>query len=588
MKRPTARWSGVVCLLICALLGGCAAQPDGARPAPTDAPRQTVPKAALPDIDDLPLVDDASLYENDPTQVVCFYVTVRKGNAADQTDHTFAEVNAYQNLQGMTGVQKIKAEAIFQVGDETGPLPGEVGYGAVAPNATINVRGRTSTGYPQKSYRISLLDNAGLWRGQRAIALNKHPSDPTRLRNALYFKLLQDVPGMTSLRTQFVHLYVKDESEGASAHEFVDYGLYTQVELPNGRYLRNHGLSRDGNLYKANMCELYRYPDQLRLATDPRYDLDAFSEVLEPKTGNDHAKLIEMLEAVNDYGRPIEEVVEKYYDLENLTSYLAFNMLMANPDSNAQNYLLYSPVNSDTWYYLCWDGDGALAYYENDLKNEAFREGSWTQGISDYWGVVLFNRMLRVDEYRQAVADKVEMLREVVNAPRIAELIAEYRQVVDQYTTRMPDAVHMRIATKELELIYQNMPGDTDRAYQYFLESLEKPMPFFLGDVRRQGEALALAWGAAYDFAGEFIYYDVQVATDWTFAPDTIVFESADQLSTQAQMPLPAPGVYYWRAVAENERGKAQIAFDQVITDAGSHEGMRAFEYTADGRVINR
>ncbi len=577
-----------LCLALCALLCGCSQTTEVAPAADHGPASGTVVKADTPAIDDLPLADDPSLYSAyDPLDVVCFYVTVVKGAAADGTDHTFQEVNAYLNLQGMANVEKIKAEAIVQIGDESGPLPGEVGYGATEPNATINVRGRTSTGSPQKSYRLSLYDGAGLWRGQRAIALNKHPSDPTRLRNMLYFRLLQDVPGMVSLRTQFVRLYVRDDTDDDPSPEFVDYGLFTQVELPNNRFLRNHGLSRDGGLYKANMCELYRYPDAIRLATDPQYDLARFSEVLEPKVSQNHEKLIEMLEAVNDYSLPIEAVVEKYFNLDNLTSYIAFNILTGNVDSNAQNYYLYNPVNSDTWYYLCWDGDGSLSFTEDTLRDGEWAEGLWTRGVSDYWNVALFNRMFREETYRQALLNKMEQLRAIITPERIAGLVKQYRTVVDAYTARLPDAVHMRVESKLLEQIYESLPGDVELSYQYFLESLEKPMPFFLNDAGLEGAALALSWGDAYDFDGEFVRYTVQVARDWSFEPDTIVYESSAQLAAEALLPLPDPGVYYWRVTAQNESGYTQSAFDQVETGTGVHTGMRRFTVAADGTVTN-
>lgn len=585
MKRN--HWAVLPILIGLLLMAGCSSEPEIREAAPASA-APAVAKVATADVGDLSLKDDASLYSAyDPTNVVCFYITVRKGNAADGTDHTFQEVNTYKHLQGMTGVEQIKAEAIFQVGDENGPLPGEVGYGAVGANAIINVRGRTSTDYPQKSYHISLLDSAGLWRGQRDIALNKHPGDPTRLRNMLFFELLQDVPGMTSLRTQFVRVYVKDETSASAPEGFEDYGLFTQIELPNGRYLRNHGLSRDGNLYKANISEMYRYPDQLRLVDDPAYDAEAFSEVLEPKTGNDHGKLLAMLDAVNDFSLPIEEVVGRYFDLDNLTSYLAFNILMANPDSNAQNYLLYSPVNSEKWYYLCWDGDGSLSYYEDALLQNAWREGEWTRGVSDYWGVVLFNRMLRVDEYRDALTRKVEALHKVITPERIASLIARYRKVVDQYTVRMPDAVNMQIPTEKLDAVYENTPHDTDKAYEYYTESMKKPMPFNLAYVSSDANGLTLSWTAAYDFSGEFVKYRVQVASDWTFAPGVIVWESQDQLGTTATLAKPAADTYYWRVIATNEGGYSQSAFDQVETVSGVHTGMRRFSVKADGTVVN-
>ena len=497
----------------------------------------------MEDINDLTLTDKMSLYEEyDPVDPVCFYITIVQGNEADGTNHTFAEINTYENLQGMTGVEKIYGECIFQVGDETGPLPGEVGYDAVGSNATINVRGRTSTGYEQKSYRITLFDSAGMWREQRAIALNKHPGDNTRLRNMLYFELLQGVPGLVSLRTQFVHVYIWDETDPDAPDAFVDYGLFTQVEQPNGRFLRNHGLSQNGNLYKANMCEMYRYEDKIRLATDPLYDVNAFSEVLEPKSDEDHSKLIEMLDAVNNYSLPIEQVIDTYFDVENLTSYMAFNLLLSNADSNAQNYYLYSPVNSDKWYYICWDGDAALKDYEDALMDFTWQEGAWTKGISNYWGVVLFNRMLRVPEYRQALRDKVELLHAQITPERIAELIAKYRQTVDRFTTRMPDVAGMKATREQLELIYQNMPYDTDTAYQDILTSFERPMPFYMHDVTTDGDALLLGWDSAYDFDGEFIRYDVQVARDWSFESGTVVYESLGQLDTQALVETLQPG----------------------------------------------
>lgn len=545
-------------------------------------------KVPVEDLSEMTLTDKMSLYEEyDPVDPVCFYITIVPGNEADGTNHTFAEINSYENLQGMTGVEKIYGECIFQVGDETGPLPGEVGYDAVGSNATINVRGRTSTGYEQKSYRITLFDSAGMWREQRAIALNKHPGDTTRLRNMLYFELLQGVPGLVSLRTQFVHVYIWDETDPDAPDAFVDYGLFTQVEQPNGRFLRNHGLSQNGNLYKANMCEMYRYEDKIRLATDPLYDVNVFSEVLEPKNDEDHSKLIEMLEAVNNYALPIEEVIGTYFDVENLTSYMAFNLLLSNADSNAQNYYLYSPVNSDKWYYICWDGDAALKDYEDSLLDFTWQEGAWTKGISNYWGVVLFNRMLRVPEYRQALRDKVELLHAQITPERIAELIAKYRQTVDQFTMRMPDVAGLGATQEQLELIYQNMPYDTDAAYQDILTSFERPMPFYMHDVTGEGDALLLGWDSAYDFDGEFIRYDVQVARDWSFESDTLVYESLGQLDTQALVEMLPPGTYYWRVVATNESGYTQIAFDQVETDSGAHEGTRRFVIYEDGTVGN-
>lgn len=577
----------IAMLALSLLLSGCVMENEKAvLSSQDDTAGRTVVKVPVADINSLPLKDDPSVYlQQDPTSLAHFYITVKGGNEADGTNNSFAQVNSYRNLQWMKNVEEIKSEIIFQVGDEHGPLPDEIGFGAVTANATINVRGRTSTSAPQKSYRIDLFDNAGLWHGQRAIALSKHPFDRTRLRNMLFFTLLQKVPDMTSLRTQFVQVFVKDETAGETM--FSDYGLFTQVELPNGRYLRNHGLSRDGNLYKANMFEFYRYEDNIRLATDPAYDPDAFSEVLEPKTTNDHTKLIAMLDALNDYTIPIERTIAQYFNLENVMSFLAYNLLMGNTDTNSQNFLLYSPVNSNVWYFICWDGDGSLRYNESALYDDVNKGPDWAYGVSNYWDMVLFNRMLRVSSYRDALSARMEQLRNIITPELIAKEIAKYRTVVDVFTSRMPDIINLDSTIAQLELLYESIPNDVTATYRHYLDSMQKPMPFFLGDVVSQEGELTFVWGDAYDFGDGLIHYDMQIATDWSFAPQTIVLESLQQLQLSKNVTMLPPGEYCWRVVAINERGKAQGAFDWFTTANLEHHGMRRFTISSDGEVLN-
>lgn len=76
---------------------------------------------------------------------------------------------------------------------------------------------------------------------------------------------------MMGLRTQFVHLYVKDETSGSNS--FDDYGLYTQVEQLNKSALQAHGLDKNGQLYKVNYFEFQRDADAIRLADHPKYNL---------------------------------------------------------------------------------------------------------------------------------------------------------------------------------------------------------------------------------------------------------------------------------------------------------------------------
>ena len=159
-------------------------------------------------LDSQPVLDKTSLYENDDnTSVITMYLTVSKGNSADNTNHTWTEVNQYSVLEyEEMRVERNRCEGILQVGDETGPKAGEFGYGEFAPNCIVQIRGRTSSESAQKSYKIKINKNEGLWRGQRTIALNKHAYDSLRFRNKMSYDLMKTIPNMFSARTQFVHL----------------------------------------------------------------------------------------------------------------------------------------------------------------------------------------------------------------------------------------------------------------------------------------------------------------------------------------------------------------------------------------------
>ena len=122
--------------------------------------------AQTPGIDD-GLREDKNVYnQDDPDSIVYFYVTVRYGSEARGTNHTLDQVNNAVRFEDETHVDtEVYADALVQVGDETGPQPGMLGYGETESNATIRIRGNSSSLLPQKSYKLSLNDEAGLWRG---------------------------------------------------------------------------------------------------------------------------------------------------------------------------------------------------------------------------------------------------------------------------------------------------------------------------------------------------------------------------------------------------------------------------------------
>lgn len=577
------------------LLGGCAF----AGPSQTET-EETVSETAAdvqdgtasyvekvsPSVEDYRLRDNKSIYEDDDeSSVVTMYLTVREGNSAENTDHTWAEINTYSKYwYEDRGIPQYAVEGILQVGDENGPLPDEVGYDETVPNAIIKIRGQTSSEREQKNYKIELKEGKGEWRGQRTINLNKHVSEGTRFRNKLAYDLMKEVPQMMAARTQFVHLYVKDETEGGNG-VFEDYGLYTQVEQINGRYLKAHGLDNNGHLYKNEFFEFYRYEDAIKLITDPTYDLNAFETYLEVKGNTDHSKLIEMLEDVNDYSIPIEETVEKWFDTENLFYWMGFQILMGNEDTNARNYFLYSPLNVDKFYFISWDNDASLTAMEDVMVGRNGFAGSWEAGISNYWGNVLFQRMYKLEEYRNGLTQAIETLyTEYLTAEKVTELIQLYKPVVKPYVYSMPDLMYAPITSEQYETVTDSMAGEIEDNYQAYLESLEKPMPFFIAVPSVENGRLQITWDASYDFDNENITYSVEIASDYLFQ-NMLYSQQNIRVPSVEINPLPE-GQYFVRIRSTNESGRTQDSFDYYVLDGGSKVyGTKCFYVLADGTI---
>ena len=540
-------------------------------------------KTEKAEINEMHLRDKDSLYENaDDTSVVTMYLTVFKGNSSENTYHTWKEINSYSvyDYEDM-GVERYQVAGLLQVGDENGPIEGEVGYGESVPNATVQIRGQTSSQNAQKNYKIELKKNKGTWRGQRTINLNKHMTEGMRFRNKLAYDLIRGIPQMVGLRTQFVHLYVKDNTEEPGG-KFEDYGIYTQVEQLNKTALKSHGLDSNGQLYKINSFEFYRYEDIIKKEDDAGYDKTAFEKMLEIKGDSDHTKLIDMLTDLNDYSIGIEDVLKEHFDEENIVYWMAFQILMGNVDTQNRNVYLYSPLNSDIWYFIAWDNDGCLMRSEYELKNFS-DQGSWEKGISNYWGNVLFQRCLKSRSFREKLNDAILELREYLNKDMLISKIESYKNVLKPYLYSMPDAEYEPLTSEKYDQIAASLPDEIEKNYQLYLESLETPMPFYIGVPTIDGNKLKFNWDVSYDLDAEDITYSVEVARDYLF--QDVIYHNTTLTVPETEMDLPEAGQYFVRIRATNTSGKTQDAFDYYVTDEGKHYGMKCFYITEDSTV---
>ena len=544
-----------------------------------------VKKEKVANINDQQLSDKESLYTRKRPDVITMYLTVRRGNTAENTNHSWRELNQYSAYDyEKMGVKRYQVAGLLQVGNEKGPVAGEFGFDEEVPNATVQIRGQSSSRSKQKSYKIKLKKSKGTWEGQRTINLNKHPYEALRFRNRLAFKLMEGIPQIVGLRTQFVHLYVKDET-GNGSKNFEDYGLYTQVEQLNKTALEAHGLDRSGHLYKVNNFEFYREANIIRKENDPRFDKKKFESRLEVKGDHDHTKLIDMLEKLNDKSIKIEHLLEKYFDAENLQYWLAFQILMGNTDSQNRNMFLYSPLHGKRWYILPWDLDDSLRKGERVLRrSDALGVNTWQYGVSNYWGSVLFQRLLKSERFRTGLEKIVEKLYKNQLSPKnIGDLSKNYAEIVKPYLSRMPDMERMPIKEEQYNKILNALPREVEKNYQAYKKSLQTPQPFYIDQPKNDNGKLVLKWMSSYDFNHRKITYHVELAKDPNFK-DKILDKKGLTKTSVTTDHLPK-GQYFMRVIATNSDGKSQAAFDQYRVGTTSLFGVLSFYVTEDGKI---
>jgi spore coat protein H len=532
------------------------------------------------------LTDNSALYDTyDYKDVQTMYLTVTRGSDSDNTNHSWSEVNnlSVYDYEKM-GIDRYKISGLLQVGDDKGPKAGELGFGETAPNATIQIRGQTSSSNQQKNYKIKIKQNKGSWYGQKTINLNKHQTESLRFRNMMSYVLLQDIPQVLSLRTQFVHLYVKDTT-GDKPDEFVDYGLYTQVEQLNKTGMKAHNLDSSGQLYKVNFFEFIDSDNVIKLNSDPSYDEGKFEELLEIKGSTDHTKLIDLIKKVNDTSIDFEDVLEQYFDVENLSYWMAFQILMGNHDTQSRNMYLYSPLNSQRWYIIPWDNDGSLFETEYSIKGFS-GNADWETGISNYWGNQLFQRALKTKSFQEALNLAIEDLyHNNLSKEHMTSLSNDLANIVKPYISEIPDSTYLGISTADYQKVLNALPSEVESNYKKYYESFKKPMPFFINIPEKSDNGkLKISWGNSYDFQSEDITYSVEISKNYDFS--TTIFKQDNLKLTNTELDMMEAGQYFIRVTASNTSGQSQMAFDYYVTsEDGKISGVKSFYINPDKSI---
>lgn len=509
------------------------------------------------------VVDSDSLYE-DTLEPKVLYLTVSKGSSANNSNHTWNELHIHDlDWYAEAGEEVYCCEATVQFGDEVGPLRGQYGFNASAPNATVRLSGAKASTRQQKNYRIELKNSSGTVSGMKSFVLQKSFTDPFRFTNKLAFDLLRQCSAMLSTRTSFVHLYVRDKTEGNEA-VFMDYGLYTMVEPINKQYLKNRNLDTNGELYKVVNFDFGRHADVIMQPTSPGYSAERFEELLESKGGNDYSGLIAMLEAVNDRSVPIQNVVATYFDKDSLYSWLSFNLLLDNKDTGTENFYLYRPVESKRFYILPWDFDASLRKDYELLRDPSYSPG-WKQGIFLYSGSVLFRRILESEYCTNELSEYMTALHDtVLSGENVRTTAQSMSAVVRELLYSKADRTYARVTEEDYRKLLSRLAEQIDENFYTYYDTLETPWPFHILEPEQTGGSVLLRWEAsgAMNLA---VSYSVELADSWDF--EHPILQLSEYAGTEYEVKSLPPGQYFLRVRATAESGLSQEAYEFYNTE---------------------
>lgn len=444
-------------------------------------------------------------------------------------------------------------------------------------NATIRVRGNTSRGAPYKSYKVRLDSECGDFYGQTVLNINKGywSYDATRMATKLSTDLLAGLDHVTGYRSYFMRLWIRDASLPAEEQEFEYQGLHVELEQPNKAYFRARGLGEPAALYKARSFSFY--PNDVLLdVDDTEYSQDAFEQVLDiQEGGGSHQNLLEMLDAVGDTSRDFEEVFTEYFNEDNYLTWLAFNLLMGNTDIVSQNYLLYNPENSRTWYFIHWDFDGGLLFGE--FASNAPESLRGIQGL-------MASRLHR--RYFQEIPGSIEKLdvkmRELLDTyiirERVTALVEAYKSVLEKASAPEPSP-DLRRYTLDQWLTY--LDGTYDGIlcnYDMFNNSRQYPLSGYVAEPMRNSDgSVRFAWEPFCSLAAPPVSYSLRVYSDCAMQDMVYEITGLQETSFLLEEGLPDGTYYVWVSGTDSE-GREQISLEYVTAQSGGKAyGLRAF-----------
>ncbi|QXL83257.1 CotH kinase family protein [Comamonas sp. NLF-1-9] len=582
-------------LLSCVLLAACGGgMVDGVAEPYPDAPGLPQPAPVLPFVpsaDDLPAPTTASYpyagtsllqmalrYQPTPVSGAGYYFSADGTCSRQDTPPVATYPNGLVTLDtvnlDVSKTDQCEPEIMVRARIGDGPSAWE-------SDARMRLRGSSTREARLKSYRVKLAGSAK-WMNETTFQLNKHPFDLSRVRNKLAFDLMQTVPHLPSLGTQFVHMSY-DDGQGTP----VNMGLYTHVEKMGSKdYLQRRGWVAGSNVYKAEDFS-FEMPEGGEFALKPDGNAGPdFEKVLSIESDSgDHRAIVHLTRALGDETQDFNTVFRTHFNTNNYLSWLASVILLGNSDTQNQNYGLYQPLGSEKFYFTPWDYDGALGYADQPGVE---KYPDWNRGISNWWINLLHRRFMEQPGNLALLKAAVDEIHDkYLTRAHIKTLLDGYRPLVEPLLATQPDLSELSVSTTDTSAPmdqwsreYARLVEVIDDNYRDFVDSLQRPMPFWLTERADDSGALNIEWGWPQPFhpQGQAIRYSALVARVETgqtpFSPSSIVREQHGIDGTHWNAGALAPGKYLIKVLASDPQGHTTYGFDTITLEGAQLFGV--------------
>ena len=255
----------------------------------------------------------------------------------------------------------------------------------------LRYRGDTARVMPKKSWKVEFSESDS-FSGTEELNLNADYVDQTLLRSAVGYDFLTRA-GIPAPHHTYARLYLNDGY----------YGLFSNVEQIDERFLDRMGWDLHGNLYKGdgNLEPPKWYED------NPLWWAANYGKHTNDLNGYDDMRaLINLVNYTPDDQFP--EAIAGTFDVNGWLDWYAANILLGNFEMVAKNYYLYHDFSTDKWRILPWDVDLALGHnatfhsvfdYDITWDNPIDSGTLNSKKVDGRWNV-LIEHMMRVPEFR--------------------------------------------------------------------------------------------------------------------------------------------------------------------------------------------